>query len=314
MNVAQLFGTFFAAIARATWTLFHPKMWALILMPFLVASAIWVAVGWLAWDPMTAMARDLISSIYLPDWLLILLQTAGIASLFGAMNHAILVPMLALFVMLPLVMVTAVTLVAMFAMPVIVGHVTAKKHNDLEKQGTHGAFIGLFASAWNSLKFLLIFVVLWALTLPLWLIPLLGWFIPFLLWAWAVSRVFSYDVLQVHASKDERKMILSEHRWALVGLGAVSSLAGAAPSLVWLSGATMPVILPFLALISVAIYVLVFVWTGLMFSYYLLAVLVHHRALHPRFDPTKIVLPEEVLPAIAISTNTVPVRAAAEVL
>ena len=42
-------------------------------------------------------------------------------------------------------------------------------------------------------------------SLPLWLIPPLVLVVPPLIWGWLTYRVFSFDVLSLHASRDERR-------------------------------------------------------------------------------------------------------------
>jgi len=47
----------------------------------------------------------------------------------------------------------------------------------------------------------------------------------------------TYDVLAEHASREERRELIRRHRGALLAMGVVTGYLGAAPSLVWASGA-----------------------------------------------------------------------------
>jgi hypothetical protein len=47
----------------------------------------------------------------------------------------------------------------------------------------------------------------------------------------------AFDVLAEFASASERQTLLSRHRMSLLGMGVITGMMGAAPSLVWASGA-----------------------------------------------------------------------------
>ena len=54
----------------------------------------------------------------------------------------------------------------------------------------------------------------------------------------------------------------------------VSGAAGALPGIVWIGGALISVVLfPFLAMISLWLYLVIFIFTGLWFQYYCLQAL-----------------------------------------
>jgi len=94
--------------------------------------------------------------------------------------------------------------------------------------------------------------------------------------------VMGYDTLAEHASADERALLLARHRKQLLLIGMVSGAAGALPGIVWFGGLVLSVVLfPFLAAISVWLYVLIFIFTGLWFQYYALQALADLRAETP---------------------------------
>jgi hypothetical protein len=59
----------------------------------------------------------------------------------------------------------------------------------------------------------------------------------------------------------------------------VSGVAGALPGIVWVGGALISVVLfPFLAMISIWLYLLIFIFSGLWFQFYCLQALAELRA------------------------------------
>ena len=88
----------------------------------------------------------------------------------------------------------------------------------------------------------------------------------------------AYDVLADHASRDERRELVRRHRGTLLGMGVLTGYLGAAPSLVWASGAFALVLAPVLVPLAVWIYTLVFAFSALWFAHYALAALQALRA------------------------------------
>jgi hypothetical protein len=111
------------------------------------------------------------------------------------------------------------------------------------------------------------------LTLPLWWIPPLAIFLPALIWGWLTYRVMTYDVLAEHASSQERVELMKRHRFQLLGMGVLTGAMGAAPSLVWASGALFAAAFVILIPIAVWIYTLVFIFSALWFVHFLLLAL-----------------------------------------
>jgi hypothetical protein len=110
-------------------------------------------------------------------------------------------------------------------------------------------------------------------SMPLWLIPPLILILPPLIWGWLTYRVMSYDALADHASRQERQQILKENRASLLGIGILSGYLGAAPSLIWASGAMFVAMAPVLVPVAIWAYTLVFAFSSLWFSHYSLAAL-----------------------------------------
>lgn len=247
------------AFGRGFLSQFKPRMILLTLAPLVLAAVAWVGLLWLGLQPVI----DTIQRYFAENngfavsahWL----SMVGLATL-----KTIFVPLLAMWMFLPLMVVTALFFVGFIAMPAIVQHIGNQHHPDLEKrQG--GSYIGLI---WTSLISFLIFILLWLVTTPLCAFPIVGFAIQPLLWGWVTYRVIAYDVLRNYADPEEMRELLSRHRWQLLAIGTVSGLLGVAPSLLWMGGAMSVVLFPFFAVLAICLYVLVFTFSGLWFTHY----------------------------------------------
>jgi hypothetical protein len=115
-------------------------------------------------------------------------------------------------------------------------------------------------------------------SIPLWFVPPLVLILPPLIWGWLTYKVMSYDVLSEHASREERVALIRRHRTSLLGMGVLTGYLGAAPSVVWASGALAIVFAPVLVPVAVWIYTLVFAFSALWFAHFALAALQAYRA------------------------------------
>jgi hypothetical protein len=131
----------------------------------------------------------------------------------------------------------------------------------------------MLASIVWSLGSTLLAVVALVATLPLWLVPPLILILPPLIWGWLTYRVMSYDALADHANREEREQLFRENRLPLLGIGVLSGYLGAAPSLLWASGAMFIAMAPIVVPLAIWIYTLVFAFSSLWFSHYCLAAL-----------------------------------------
>ncbi|GAB3543658.1 EI24 domain-containing protein [Noviherbaspirillum agri] len=256
------------AFGRAVLSQLHFKMLLLTILPFVVSVALWGVLLWAGLQPTV-------------DWLHAYFaandgfRTAGeILGWFGmGALKTVLVPLIAMWVLLPLMILTALVFVGIMAMPAIVRHVGRRHYPELElKKG--GSLAG---SLWVATYSFIVFVVLWLLTLPLSLIPPLSFAVQPLLWGWLTYQVMSYDALADHASREEFREIVRLHRWPLLAIGAIAGAMGAAPTLLWLGGALSVVFFPVLAAGAIWLYVLVFVFSGLWFQHYCMEALAQYR-------------------------------------
>lgn len=257
------------ALGRAILSQLQLKMLLLTILPFLLSVVIWGVLLWLGLQPTIDWLQG-----YFTDHggFAVAGQVLGWAGL-GAFK-TVLVPLIAMWVLLPLMILTALVFVGTMAMPVVVRHVASRWHPDLVRH-RGGSLLG---SLWVALSSFLMFVVLWLVTLPLSAVPLLTFVVQPALWGWLTYRVMAYDALAEHASRDEYREVVREHRWPLFVIGATTGALGAAPTLLWLGGALSVIFFPALAAGAIWLYVLVFVFTGLWFEHYCLEALARHRS------------------------------------
>lgn len=258
------------AYGRALASQLSGKMLLLSFIPFLLSVALWGVLLYFGLQPLIDAVQALFAQYDGHQ------TSAGWLAMFGlGMLKTVLVPLVAMLLLLPLMMLSSLLFMGIAAMPAIGRHVSARQFATLEmKQG--GSLLGSVGVALGSV---LLFMLLWLLCLPLYLLPPLALAAQVVLWGALSARVMSYDALAAHASVDERVALLRAHRWPLLVIGMVSGVAGALPGIVWIGGALMSVLLfPLLAMISVWLYLLIFIFTGLWFQYYCLQALRELRA------------------------------------
>lgn len=257
------------AFARAVVSQLHMRMLLLTIVPFLLSVMLWGVVLFFSLQP-------------LYDWLHAYFTGHDLFGMVGSWLDAVgagfatyvMVPLVAMWVLLPLMIITALAFIALFAMSSIIRHVASRHYPQLERR--QGGSI--WGSLWLSLYSFVIFAVLWIVSLPLALVPPLGLIIQSLLWGWLTYKVLSYDALAEHADPQEFRALQRRHRTPLLLIGTLTGAMGAAPMLLWLGGALSVFLFPVFAAVSIWLYVLVFIFTGLWFSHYCLAALSAMRA------------------------------------
>lgn len=248
------------AYGRALASQLSGRMLLLSALPFFLSVALWGTLLYFGMQPLIDYVQTLFQ------------QYAGSQvsrTLLSALGMGV-VPLVAMLLLLPLMILTSLLVMGIVAMPAIGRHVGARQFAGLEmKQG--GSTLGSVGINFGSV---LLFVPLWLMTLPLYFFPPLALAAQVALWGWLTARVMSYDALAAHASADERRAIMHRHRWPLLAIGMVSGVAGALPGIVWIGGALISVVLfPFLAMVSIWLYLVIFIFSGLWFQYYCLQAL-----------------------------------------
>lgn len=271
----RLFDSFWRAAAYCL----HLRVIVLSLLPLLLMAGLALGLGYFFWEPAIDAVRSTFDSWAILRTMVGWLDGVGLTGL-----KTVLAPMIVVFLTTPLIVVLSLLLVAAFMTPAMVTLVAGRRFPLLERKHG-GSFLGsTFGALWATLAALLALLV----SIPLWFVPPLVLIVPPLIWGWLTYRVMTYDVLAEHASADERRELVRRHRTTLLGMGVLTGYLGAAPSLVWASGALAIVFAPVLVPVAVWIYTLVFAFSALWFAHFTLAAL---QALRAEREPFEILPP-----------------------
>lgn len=254
---------------RAALYCLHPRVIALSILPLIIMALITLGLGYFFWDDALVAVRTHLEGFELVAMLLAWLERFGLSNL-----RVVLAPVIVLFLAIPVIAIASLLFVAWMMTPAMVALVAERRFPKLERK-RGGSLVS--SVAW-SLGSTLLAVVALCISIPLWLIPPLILVLPPLIWGWLTYRVMSYDALVDHASAEERKQIFKEHRGWLLGIGVVSGYLGAAPSVLWASGALFIAMAPILVPFAIWIYTLVFAFSSLWFAHYTLAALQEIRS------------------------------------
>ncbi len=256
---------------RAVMYCLHPRVMMLSLLPLILLTAVGGVLGYFFWSSAVEVIRQWLENSGFFSTILDWFTRFGMQSFRAAAAPIVLIalatPVLVLLVML---------VVAFMMTPALTKLVAMRRFESLAKADAgFGSF--LRSAAW-SFGSTLIAAALLLLSIPLWFIPPLIMIIPPLIWGWLTYRVMSFDALASHASTEERRALMKEHRGALLFIGIVAGYLGALPSLVWAFGALAAVFAVVLLPIALWLYTLIFAFSSLWFIHYCLAALEQHRA------------------------------------
>jgi uncharacterized protein involved in cysteine biosynthesis len=193
------------AFARAVRDLAQPRVLAVLFVPMIGALALWSVLGWFFWDTWTDWIRAFLDGTSFGGWLIAREMTWLLSTL---------TIVLALGLVAPAVLITAVLITEIIAMPVIVS-VVGKRYAQLERRsgGT------LLPSIANALTAIAVFALLWLVTLPLWFTGVGALLLPALNSAYLNQRLFRHDALSEHASAEEYRHITKSAKGSLYLLG-----------------------------------------------------------------------------------------------
>lgn len=263
-----LIDAFWRAVAYCA----HPRVIALSVLPLLLLVASSFALAYFFWDAAVAAVLSWFQSYELVNLLLGWLDSVGAGAL-----RAVFAPLVVLVAATPLMVVFSLLLVALLMTPSMVDLVAQRRFPGLERRRGGGFVSSFLWSLWCTVLALLALLV----SVPLWLIPPLVLVLPPLIWGWLTYRVFAFDVLAEHASATERNELLLRHRGSLLLMGVLVGYLGAAPSLLWASGAMFIALAPLMVPLAIWVYALVFAFASLWFSHFLLAALQAMRSEPP---------------------------------
>ena len=249
---------------RAAFYCLAPRVIGLSLLPLAIMVVLSGTLGYWFWDDAVASVHGWLEASSLLSVVWRWFEGVGMPNL-----KSVVAPLLVIFSVTPLLVMGALLVVSVFMTPSLTRLVAERRFADLERrQG---------GSLWQSLGWSLLSVLLalgaMVLTLPLWLVPPLAMVLPALIWGWLTYRVMAFDVLAEFASREERHQLLARHRLGLLTVGVMTGLMGAAPSVVWASGALFAAAFVILIPVAIWIYMLVFAFASLWFAHFALAAL-----------------------------------------
>ncbi len=273
---------------RAAMYCLHPRVIALSVLPLVIMAVLSLGLGYFFWEGAVTAIRNNLDSYELVNSMVRWLEGLGLSSL-----RVVLAPVLLLFMAIPVIVIVSLLFVALFMTPSMVALVAERRFPQLERKKGGS----LVASLFWSLGSTLLAVVALVLSIPLWLVPPLILILPPLIWGWLTYRVMSYDALVDHASSEERRQIFREHRVQLLGIGIISGYLGAAPSVLWASGAMFVALAPILVPAAIWVYTLVFAFSSLWCAHYTLSALEQLRKKNNALAPDP--LAQQTLKSIA---------------
>jgi hypothetical protein len=255
-----LFDSFWRAAAYCM----HPRVIAMSFLPLVIMVALSLGLGYFYWEVALDSVRALLESY---DWVT---RLWGWLEGMGAGNlKAVLAPLIVIFAVTPVIVLLSLLIVAMLMTPALVALVAERRFPQLERKKGGSLLVSIFWSLGSTLLAIVALLV----SLPLWLVPPLILVLPPLIWGWLTYRVMAFDALADHASKVERIELFRRHRGQLLGIGILTGYLGAAPSIVWASGALFAAAFVVLVPLAIWIYTLVFAFSSLWFAHYALAAL-----------------------------------------
>ncbi len=196
----------FAAFSRSLRDLARGEILWQAIWPPLLALLLWAVAGFALWARGVALMTDVLPQLpwagweWLAHWAAIFLLLASFAAL---------------------VYITAIMLVAVFALPRLIALVAARDYPEL---GRHGENV-FWGSLGNTLGAGAIFLFGSLALLPVLLIPGALLVLPLLWGAWLNQRTFRFDALAEHATPTEMERLLRDNRsrfW-LAGLGTAAT-------------------------------------------------------------------------------------------
>lgn len=249
------------AFWRAALYCLYPRVILLSLLPVFGAAVLAFTLGQLFWTPAVDGLGTWLESSETLTVLWGWLEAVGLPRLKAVLPHVIL-----LVVLTPAVVLVSLGAVSLVMAPALVRLVARQRFAQLQALHSVPWWKSLLWTVWSIALALLALL----LSLPMWLVPPLILVLPPVIWGWLTYRVMAFDALAQHASVDERRALLAQHRHALLGMGVVVGMMGASPSLIWSTGLITIAMAPLLLPVSIWLYVMVFSFACLWYVHFCL--------------------------------------------
>ena len=263
------------SLALALADLFRPRMLAYVLVPVLGFLLLLGLASWLWWDEAQGSLLRWVSGMAWVAHLQTQLaqHTEPMAWLRGLLATLIGLAVAMLLMSAVMLVLVLVVLAAVLLAPVVARDVARRRFPALARRGDV-TFVRALGWSLRSLGQALLMLLV---SVPLWVIPGVHLLVPPLVWGWLNSRVMSFDALSEFASRSELQQLLQAQRKALLTMGVLAALLGAAPAVVWASGVVFAALFVVLMPLAVVIYMAVLVFSALWFAHFGLACLQEMR-------------------------------------
>ena len=281
---------FLDSLWRALAYCVRPRVIALSFLPLVLMVTLALGLGYFYWDASLDWVRTALEASGADSKVWVWLSSIGAGSL-----KMVLVPLIVIFAVTPIIVVLSLLTVALLMTPALTLLVAERRFPLLERKHGGSVMAGLLWSLGSTLLALIALIV----SIPLWLVPPLILVLPPLIWGWLTYRVMAFDALAEHASAQERRELFRRHRPWLLGIGVFTGFLGAAPSLIWASGALLAAAFVILLPFAIWLYTLVFAFSSLWFGHYCLAAL---QALRAETGPAGALVVSAGAPAQALKT------------
>jgi hypothetical protein len=288
-----LFDSFWRAVIYCL----RPRVIALSFLPLVLMVALSLGLGYYFWDAALEQVRVALDSLTLVNSLWVWLQNMGAGRL-----KLVLAPLIVIFAVTPLIVVVSLLMVSLLMTPALTNLVAERRFPALERKRGGTVLGSIVWSLGSTLMALLALLV----STPLWLLPPLVLVLPPLIWGWLTYRIMAFDALSEHASAEERHTLLKTHRLSLLGMGVACGFLGAAPSLIWASGALFAAAFVILVPLAIWIYMLVFAFSSLWFAHYGLAALQALRTANSLAANSVVTSGADVIDVVAVTLSNDP--------
>ena len=199
----------FDAFRKALQDLLRPQVLIMVAVPIVCAMALWTLIGWYFWEPLTQWVSGVLLATRVGQWV------AGWSQ--GVLKF--LAVFISLALLAPGILITAMVITEFFTMPGLVNFVAQRYFPALARE--HGGTVT--GSVINSVTAIVIFALLWVVTLPLWFTGIGALLVPLINSAYLNQRVFRHDAAADHASRNELRALNSDNWRKLYLLGLLPS-------------------------------------------------------------------------------------------
>ncbi|MEY2658858.1 MAG: hypothetical protein RLZZ123_30 [Pseudomonadota bacterium] len=251
----KILDAFWRALAYAI----TPRVLVLTLMPLVLLVVMVMTLAYFYLDPAQEWVSDALQA-----WPWLMAGFTWMSHLGFAALHTVLATLIIAFAVTPVLVVLSLLSVSVLLSTPLLDGVARRRFPHLQRLrgGSMAGSVGFM------LKSTLITLMVLLLTLPLWWIPPFMFILPPMVWGWLTYRVMAYDALAEHASVPERDMLFQRHRWSMWAMGIVVGFLGAAPGLIWVSGAMLAAAFILLVPLAIWIYTWIFSFGALWFTHY----------------------------------------------